>query len=73
MKTIQKDLLNTLKLVISLSILGAIVRVTGTTFFEVNLFPLISLVVIITIIIWVIQSNKETKKWIMNKLKRLFK
>ena len=65
--------MKTIKLVISLFILGVIVQVTGTTFFEVNLFPLISLVVIIAIIIWVIQSNKETKKWMMNKLKRLFK
>jgi|TARA_B100001971_G_C17988209_1_gene430961 hypothetical protein len=65
-----KDFIKTTVLLI---VLGAIVQVTGTTFFGVNLLPIIIAVVVFAIIIAGLASDKRTIDWINKKLNRMFK
>jgi hypothetical protein len=53
--------------------LGAVLKVTGTKFFGIDLLPFIIIVIAIALIIKGLQSDKKTLKWITNKLNYLFK
>tara|TARA_B100001971_G_C17983121_1_gene428442 strand:- start:88 stop:324 length:237 start_codon:yes stop_codon:yes gene_type:complete len=56
-----------------LIVLGAIVQVTGTTFFGVNLLPIIIAVIVFVVIITGLASDKRTLNWINKKLSKVFK
>ncbi len=70
MKKIKQEINQTIKTAVYLIFLGVIVQVTGTTFFGVNLLPLIILVIVAVLLIVGYQSDKETMKWVVNKLKK---
>lgn len=63
-----------IKITFLLMVLGAIVQVTGTTFFGVNLLPIIIAVIVFAIIIAGLASDKRrTLNWINKKLSKVFK
>ncbi len=62
-----------IKITILLLVLGMVVQVTGTTFFGVNLFPIILIVLIVAIIISGLASDKRILNWIEKKLSKLFR
>ena len=68
-KTIKKEIKEMIELVLWLIFLGAIVEVTGTTFFGINLLPLIILAIIIAIIV----KDYQSKCSLIKKIKKLFK
>ena len=58
-----------IKITVLLMVLGAIVQVTGTKFFGVNLLP-----IIIAVIVFAgLASDKRTLNWINKKLSKVFK
>lgn len=69
-KTNIKDMLQTF---LVLFLLGAIIEVTGTVFFGVNLLPFILTIIIVALLLKGLQNNKQTLRWIENKLNRIFK
>lgn len=73
MKKVNKDTKQTFQIIILLIVLSAIIQVTGTTFFGVNLLPWITLVIVVALLIVGYQSDNETIKWIRNKLKMIIK
>lgn len=62
-----------IKITVLLLILGLVVQVTGTTFFGVNLFPIILIVLIVAILISGLASDKRILNWIEKKLSKLFR
>jgi len=72
-RKIKSDINDMLQTVLALLILGAVIEVTGTVFFGVNLLPFILTIIIVTLILKGLYSDKRTLRWIENKLNRIFK
>lgn len=70
---IKSDTKGVIETTIVLIFLGAILDITGNTFFGVNLLPLIVITMVLSLIIDGLQSDKRTLKWIENKSKKMFK
>lgn len=72
MRNINSALNDFIQTTILLALLGAIIEVTGTHFWGINLLPLIITIITLALIIKGLQSDKRTVTWITTKLKRIF-
>ena len=72
-RKIKSDIKDMFQTVLVLLILGAVIEVTGTVFFGVNLLPFILTIIVVALILKGLHSDKQTLKWIENKLNRIFK
>ena len=62
-----------IRITILLVVLCMIIQVTETTFFGVNLFPIIIVVLVVAIIISGLASDKRILNWINKKLNDMFR
>jgi len=72
-RKIKSDIKDMFQTVLALLILGAVIEVTGTVFFGVNLLPFILTIIVVVLILKGLHSDKQTLRWIENKLNRIFK
>ena len=62
-----------IKATVLLFVIALIIQVTGTTFFGVNLLPIIIVAIVFAIILAGLTSDKKTLEWINKKLSKVFK